>query len=166
MRPMAKVQSITRQIATKRLHIGRLAQERGFRNVRVFGSVARGDAGHSSDVDFLVDAVRGTSLLDLIRFRRDMEKLLGRKVDIVTAEGLDPEMRGRVSSEAVSLEVIGLRAARSKKLKLGSRIAALFSKVGLTADIRKFRGETPRPADFGSRSPRAKTSQRRDPRSG
>lgn len=81
----------------------RLATAHGARNIRVFGSVARGDADEESDVDFLVDLEPGRSLLDLGGLLMDMRKLLGRRVDVVTEKGLRPRIRDRVFREAVPL---------------------------------------------------------------
>ncbi len=77
------------------------AEARGVRHVRVFGSVARGGASGSSDVDLLVDLERGRSLLDLGAFLMDVQDLLGCPVDVVTEAGLKPRLRDRVLSEAV-----------------------------------------------------------------
>ena len=87
----------------KRPEILRLAQEHGAHNVRIFGSVARGEARQGSDVDFLVDMEEGRSLLDLIDLSQDMETLLQRKVDILTDNGLSPYLEQRIHAEAVSL---------------------------------------------------------------
>ena len=87
----------------KRPEILRLAQEHGAHNVRIFGSVARGEARQGSDVDFLVDMEEGRSLLDLIELSQDMETLLQRKVDILTDNGLSPYLEQRIHAEAVSL---------------------------------------------------------------
>lgn len=57
-------------------------------NVRVFGSVARGEEGPTSDLDLLVDMRPGYSLLHQVRLRRDLKKLLGVEVDVVTSGGL------------------------------------------------------------------------------
>jgi len=73
---------------------------RGARNVRLFGSVARDEAGPDSDVDFLVDLEPGRSLLDLGGLLMDLQKLMGRKVDVVTETGLRPRLRPRVLREA------------------------------------------------------------------
>ncbi len=72
-------------------------------NVRVFGSVARGDAGEDSDVDLLVDAKPHASLFDLSEFNLWMESLLGVKVDVVLARSVKALIRDRVMSEAVPL---------------------------------------------------------------
>ena len=88
---------------SKREEILRIAARRGARNVRVFGSVARGQAGPDSDVDFLVDLEPGRSLLDLGGLLMDLQALLGRPVDVVTGAGLRDRIRQRVLKEAVPL---------------------------------------------------------------
>lgn len=72
-------------------------------NVRVFGSVARGDARKDSDVDILVDPKPHASLLDLSEFNVEMERIIGGKVDVVMARSVKPLIRDRVMSEAVPL---------------------------------------------------------------
>ena len=79
-----------------------LAGKYGARNIRVFGSLARGDNGASSDVDFLVDLDHGRSLYDLAGFVADLQDLLGLRVDVVTPGGLG-YLRKRVMSEATPL---------------------------------------------------------------
>jgi predicted nucleotidyltransferase len=76
--------TIERLLAEKRDEILRLAASRGARNVRVFGSVARGEARADSDIDLLVDVESGRSLLDVVGLWLDLEELLGRKVDLLT----------------------------------------------------------------------------------
>jgi len=78
-----------------------IAVKYGARRVRVFGSVARGDADAQGDVDFLVDLEPGRSLLDPGGPRFELEALLGRPVDVVTERGLKPRLRERVLREAV-----------------------------------------------------------------
>lgn len=90
-------------LKTKRDDILRLASQHGAHNVRVFGSVARGEAGPTSDIDLLVKMDRGRSLLDLIELSQDLESLLQRKVDILTDEGLSPYLKARIHAEAVPL---------------------------------------------------------------
>ncbi len=80
-----------------------IARRYGARNVRVFGSVARGDAGANSDVDFLVDLEPGRSLLDHVSLIQDLEDLLGRKVDVVESQALHWYICDRVLAEAVEL---------------------------------------------------------------
>src|SRR6266542_2236895 len=79
----------------RRVEILAAAARHGIRNVRVFGSVARGDADDRSDVDFLVELERGRSLLDLAGLLVDLEDLLGRRVDVVTVPGLKARIRDR-----------------------------------------------------------------------
>jgi predicted nucleotidyltransferase len=86
----------------KKAEILRLAQTRGGRNVRVFGSVARGDNGENSDVDFLVEFEMGRTLLDLIGLKLDLQDLLGATVDVVTPNSLR-YIRERVLAEAQPL---------------------------------------------------------------
>lgn len=78
-----------------------LAARHGARNVRVFGSVARGEADAASDIDFLVDFEPGRSLLDLAALLVDLEDLLGHRVEVVTEPGLKARIRQRVLAEAV-----------------------------------------------------------------
>ena len=89
--------------STQRAAILQLASKRGARNVRVFGSVARGDGDAASDVDFLVDMEPGRTLFDLSGFLLDLESLLQVQVDVVTERGLRPRIRERVLAEAVPL---------------------------------------------------------------
>jgi predicted nucleotidyltransferase len=95
--------SLDELVNLKRGDILRLAHQHGARNVRVFGSVARGDASPESDVDFLVEMDRGRSLLDLIELSQDLESLLQRKVDVLTDDGLSPYLQERIHAEAVPL---------------------------------------------------------------
>jgi uncharacterized protein len=85
----------------KRQDILRIAGNYGARRVRVFGSVARGEADRQSDVDFLVDLDPGRSLLDLGGLQFELEALLGCQVDVVTERGLKARIRERVLREAV-----------------------------------------------------------------
>jgi hypothetical protein len=81
----------------------RLAAEHGARNLRIFGSVARGAATPDSDIDVLVELEPGRSLLDLGGLLMDLQQALGRPVDVVTLQGLRPRIRERVLEEAVPL---------------------------------------------------------------
>ena len=83
--------------------IQRIAARHGAFNVRVFGSVARGEAGPHSDVDLLIDAGPITSAWFPGGLVADLEAVLGRRVDVVTERGLLPELRSRVLREAVPL---------------------------------------------------------------
>jgi len=90
-------------IGKQRDQILALAAKRGAFNVRVFGSVARGEANPDSDVDFLVDMEDGRSLFDLGGLLYDLQNLLHRKVDIVTEAGLHWYIKDRVLKEAKPL---------------------------------------------------------------
>jgi len=90
-------------LKAKREEILRIAARHGAVNIRVFGSVARGDARPDSDVDFLVDLEPGRSLLDLGGLLMDLQDLLHRSVDVVTENGLHWYIHDRVIKEAVSL---------------------------------------------------------------
>jgi uncharacterized protein len=86
-----------------RREILELASRHGARNVRVFGSVARGDDRPDSDIDFLVDVEPGRTLLDVIALEQDLRELLGRRVDVLTDGGLSPYLQRRILAEAASL---------------------------------------------------------------
>jgi predicted nucleotidyltransferase len=75
----------------------------GIRNIRVIGSFARGDHHPDSDVDLLVDYVPGQSGFAFVRFCREAEALLGRKVDVATERSLHPMIRNTVLAEAVAV---------------------------------------------------------------
>ncbi|HEX4307759.1 MAG TPA: nucleotidyltransferase family protein [Solirubrobacterales bacterium] len=87
----------------ERSKINRIAAAHGARNVRVFGSVRRGEADGSSDLDLLVDMSDGRSLFDLVALGDDLEAALGVAVDVVTEKSLSPYLRDRILAEAVSL---------------------------------------------------------------
>jgi predicted nucleotidyltransferase len=81
--------------------IRELASRHGASNVRVFGSVARGDSLSGSDVDFLVDLEPGRNLFDLGGLLEDLRELLQMPVDLVEARCLHPVIRERVLAEAL-----------------------------------------------------------------
>ena len=87
----------------RREEIVELAARHRARNVRVFGSVARGEETGTSDVDLLVDMDLGGSLLDQVRLRRDLHELLDVDVDVVTSGGLLERDRATILAEAVPL---------------------------------------------------------------
>jgi uncharacterized protein len=90
-------------LQSNREEILRIAARYGASNVRVFGSVARGEADEQSDIDFLVNLEPGRSLFDLGGLLADLEDLLGCDVDVVTEDGLRERIRNRVLKEAVIL---------------------------------------------------------------
>ena len=92
-----------RSLPQYRDEILRIAARHGARNVRVFGSFARGDARPDSDVDFLIDAGPQTSPWFPGGLVADLEDLLGRRVDVVEPAALHHLLRDRVLAEAVPL---------------------------------------------------------------
>lgn len=90
-------------LKSKRNEILNLATKHGVKNLRVFGSVARGQAGPQSDVDFLVEVEPGRTYLDLGAFLMDLQDLLGRKVDLVTERALHAAIKKQVLQEAIPL---------------------------------------------------------------
>ena len=92
--------NVSELVKAKREEILKIAAKHGARNVRVFGSVARGEAGPESDIDLLVDMEPGRSLLDLGGLWSDLNELLGRKVDIVTENSIYWLLRRRILKEA------------------------------------------------------------------
>ena len=89
-------------LRTRRDEILRIAASRGARDVRVFGSVARGQAAVDSDVDFLVELEPGRNALDLSELILDLRDLLGRDVDVVEIRRPSPTA-DRIRREAVPL---------------------------------------------------------------
>ncbi|MBM3774666.1 MAG: nucleotidyltransferase family protein, partial [Acidobacteria bacterium] len=87
----------------KRDAILRLAERHGARNLQVFGSVARGEANESSDLDLLVDWEPGRSLLDHVGLVQDLEETLGVKVHVGTDASLHWYVRERILGEATPL---------------------------------------------------------------
>jgi uncharacterized protein len=87
-------------IGDKRDAILALAARYGASNVRIFGSVAEGEASEASDADFLVDLEPGRSLFDLGGLLMDLQELLGRKVDLVTEPALHWYIREKVVRQA------------------------------------------------------------------
>lgn len=90
-------------IESKRDDILRIAKIHGAGNVRIFGSVTRGEDTEESDVDILVTMDSGRTLFDLIGFNQDLEDFLGCKVDVISDRGLSPYFQDRILSEAVRL---------------------------------------------------------------
>lgn len=95
--------NLLEQLENSRDEILRIARKYGARNVRVFGSVARGEATESSDVDILVNFDPGTSLFKHAAMIAELEELLGRKVDVAPEKTLKERIRDRVLREAIPL---------------------------------------------------------------
>jgi len=90
-------------LRAKRDEILQICAKYGARNVRVFGSVARGEADEQSDIDLLVEFEPSRSLLDHAGLWIELQELLGVKVDVVSERGLKPRIRERVLQEAILL---------------------------------------------------------------
>ncbi len=88
------------ELQQKKKEILVVARQHGILNVRLFGSVARGEENPQSDIDFLVDLEEGCTLLDLGGALVKLQELLGRKVDIVTERGLHWYLREKIMKEA------------------------------------------------------------------
>jgi hypothetical protein len=95
--------SASETLRAKREAIQRIAAKHGACNVRLFGSVARGEDGPESDIDILIDTSPPTSSWFPAGLILDLEELLGRRVDVVTEKSLSPYFRDRVLQEAVPL---------------------------------------------------------------
>ena len=94
---------IDQLLKKRRQEILALATRHGAKHIRIFGSVARGEADEQSDVDFLVDMEPGRSLMDMGGLLMDLQELLGCKVDVVSEKGLRARIRNRVLEEAIPL---------------------------------------------------------------
>jgi uncharacterized protein len=86
-----------------RAEVLQLATAYGASDVRVFGSVARGDDDETSDIDLLVRMAPGRSVFDIGGLLMDLQELLGRRVDIVTERGLRPRIRAQVVRDAIPI---------------------------------------------------------------
>lgn len=90
-------------LARHRREVLDVAGRHGLSNVRVFGSVARGEDDTGSDLDFLVDVPDGVGLFGLFRCQRDLEAVLGVPVDLVPDDGLKPGAALRIRADARAL---------------------------------------------------------------
>jgi predicted nucleotidyltransferase len=93
----------SRLVEAHREEILELAARHGASDVRVFGSLARGEGAEGSDLDLLVTLEEKRSLLDIVGLKQDLEDLLHRPVDVVTEPALSPYIRSRVLAEAMPL---------------------------------------------------------------
>ncbi len=91
------------ELRSRRREILSAATRHGARDVRVFGSVVRGDDRPDSDIDLLVEVEPGRSLLDIIGLEQELEELLGRRVEVLTVGGLSPYLEREILAEATRL---------------------------------------------------------------
>src|SRR5215204_1811116 len=110
---------LDRLLEEKRGEILRIASEHGAHEVRVFGSVARGEADLESDIDFLVELETGRSLMDLGGLQMELETFLGR-VDVVTARTQGAHSRARAAGSSTRV-----RDPRERLLDILDAIAAI-----------------------------------------
>jgi len=95
--------NVSKTLLNKRDEILRVASAHGARNLRVFGSVSRGEATDKSDIDLLINLEPGRTLLDIIAIKQDLGDLLGCNVDVVTEDSVSPYIREQILKDAVSL---------------------------------------------------------------
>lgn len=98
-----EIMDLAALLKQKREQVLEIAAQYGAYDVRVFGSVARGEATEASDIDLLVKLEPGRSLMDLGGLLFDLRKLLSVEVDVITEKGLRPRIRDKVLHEAVPL---------------------------------------------------------------
>lgn len=92
--------SVRQRLLAHRPEVFALAQRHGASNLRVYGSIAKGQEHPASDLDLLVDLAEDQSLLGLIGFRQELEDLLGCLVDVTEAETLHPLIRHEILDQA------------------------------------------------------------------
>lgn len=91
------------ELKSKRSQIRRISEKHGVTNLRVFGSVVRGEQNGQSDLDLLVKMAPSRDLTDLVSFAQDMQAMMQVRVDVVSEGGLSPFLRDRIIAEAISL---------------------------------------------------------------
>jgi hypothetical protein len=103
MSDLARTIPTLAELRARRAEIMALAARHGAYNVRVFGSVARGEAGTESDVDFLVTFQTGASLFDQSALWQDLQDLLGCEVNLLSEGGLNERFRKRIEHDLTAL---------------------------------------------------------------
>ena len=98
-----KVLKTLQEIKSKRKEIYAIADKYGVSNIRVFGSVARGEDKKNSDVDFLIKTEKWVSLFEVVDFKREVEEILHKKTDIVSEGGVSKFLRERIFNEAIAI---------------------------------------------------------------
>jgi predicted nucleotidyltransferase len=94
---------ILQLLKEKKDEIEKIAARHGAYNIRIFGSIARGESNSESDIDLLVSLEKGRSLLDQVAITQDLEDFLGCKVHVLTDGGVHPYLKRRIYAEAVPL---------------------------------------------------------------
>lgn len=92
LEPVEEPPPLRERVAAARTELLAIVERLGGRNPRLFGSVARGQDGPGSDVDLMVDLRRGLGIFALMRIQDEAEQLLGTRVDVVDAAGMDPQV--------------------------------------------------------------------------
>jgi uncharacterized protein len=95
--------TLTKNLDKNRDKILRIAALYGAGDLRVFGSVFKGEANPKTDIDILITLETGRTLLDIVALKQDLQDLLGCKVDVVTEDAVSPYIRDRILRDAVSL---------------------------------------------------------------
>ena len=95
--------AISQSLAEKREEILKAAASHGAKNLKVFGSFARGEERPDSDIDLLVEMAADRSLLDIIAIKNALEDITNRKVDVVTEKALSPYLRDKILQDAVAI---------------------------------------------------------------
>lgn len=90
-------------LRNKKADILAAAARHGAGNVRVFGSVARGEDSEASDIDILVSMEANRSLYDLIALQQEIEQLLGRRTDVLTEKSINRYLQQQILQEALAL---------------------------------------------------------------
>ncbi len=96
-------EEILKDVKAHRKELLELADKYGAKNLRIFGSVARGEAQDGSDIDLLVELTPGHGFFSLVAFEDEAENLLHRKVDVVTEGGVSRFIREEVLSQAKAI---------------------------------------------------------------
>jgi len=91
---------VSKQISVNEKRLLELCRQYHVASLKIFGSMARGEGRIDSDIDILVSFTRPISLIRLVRLERELSQLMGRKVDLVTEQGLSPYIRPTVLASA------------------------------------------------------------------
>jgi predicted nucleotidyltransferase len=95
--------TIRQRLQDLRLDVLAVARRHGASNLRIYGSIAKGQEHNGSDLDLLVDLAADQTLLGLIQLRQELEDLLGCPVDVTEAETLHPLIRSKILGQALPL---------------------------------------------------------------